>query len=129
MKVVRSAIHTGRLYLPGNITGTRIMPMKHHRESDPRPSGLWRSASSNCSTASPVCRRYCSATYYTPFLSSKIDISSPVFEPAISLLMRLQKLLTAFVTMRFVRYLEFVYRLVRKKKQRRWGAGVAQSIL
>jgi len=37
-----------------------------------------------------------------------------VFEPTISLLTRLQKLLTAFVAMRFIRYLEFVYRLVCK---------------
>jgi hypothetical protein len=26
---------------------------RHHRESNPRPSGLWRSASTNCATACP----------------------------------------------------------------------------
>ena len=74
MKAVRlSALRIGRLYSPGNIPGThfcqrlsqpqghsaagRIMSMKkiqwHHRESKPRPSDLWRSASTNCATSCP----------------------------------------------------------------------------
>ena len=49
-----------------------------------------------------------------------------VFEPSTAFHMRLQMLLTAFAATRFIRFLEFVYRLVWKKKQRIWGAGVAQ---
>jgi hypothetical protein len=69
MKVVRlSAIRIGRLYPPGNIPGTHFCePIPgpwcgrkdyvyekfqwHHRESNSRPSGSWRSASTNCATA------------------------------------------------------------------------------
>ena len=73
MKVARlPALRTGRLYPPGNISGThfcqrlsqpqghsatgRIMSMKkiqcHHRESNPRPSSLQRSVSTKCTTSS-----------------------------------------------------------------------------
>ena len=77
MNVVRlSALRTGSLCFPGNITGTRIMSMKHHLESNPRPSGLWRNVSTNCPNACPVHRHHCFATYHTPFLSRNFDILS-----------------------------------------------------
>jgi hypothetical protein len=74
MKVVGlSALHIGRIYPPGNNPGThfcyrpsrpqdhsaagRIMSMKkfqrNNRESNPRPSGLQRCASTNRATACP----------------------------------------------------------------------------
>jgi len=67
MKVVRlSTLRTVRLYSPGNTPGTHFClrlsrPQGHSaagrivsenvRESNPRPSGLYRSASTNCATA------------------------------------------------------------------------------
>ena len=69
MKVVRlSALGIGRLYPPGNIPGThfryRLCRSQGHSaagrivnekfQSNPRPSGLQRSASTNYATACPV---------------------------------------------------------------------------
>jgi len=72
MKVVSSALRTGRLYSTENVPGThfsymlirpqghnaagRFKSMKfqlHHRESNPQPSDLKRSASVNCALACP----------------------------------------------------------------------------
>jgi hypothetical protein len=66
MKVARLSNPTHRLPLPpGNIPGTHVQAVVrpkncvnekfqwHHRESNPRPSNLLRSASTNCATMCP----------------------------------------------------------------------------